>query len=184
MTSTEASSSFSQVWEPALISFIPSLINPGPMLAAGEELAEAARQALGVEMEFEDISVYVFTRRPIEHHQPRPGPILPKSILTGITGLKPSEYCTPSPHPTHQRSSIFSNTTLLLRRARPTTSPPPLSMILLANTHRSWSISSKCMRRSSSLSRSIRVRRGRPMASRTGGGIVWCSGCLVLECEP
>lgn len=28
----------------------------GPMLAAGEELAEAASQALGTKMEFEDIS--------------------------------------------------------------------------------------------------------------------------------
>jgi hypothetical protein len=29
------------------------------MLAAGEELAEAARQALGIDMQFEDISEYV-----------------------------------------------------------------------------------------------------------------------------
>jgi hypothetical protein len=29
------------------------------MLAAGEELAEAARQALGVDMQFEDITEYV-----------------------------------------------------------------------------------------------------------------------------
>jgi len=29
------------------------------MLAAGEELAEAARQALGADMQFEDISEYV-----------------------------------------------------------------------------------------------------------------------------
>jgi hypothetical protein len=28
------------------------------MLAAGEELAEAARQAMGTDMEFEDISAY------------------------------------------------------------------------------------------------------------------------------
>jgi len=30
------------------------------MLAAGEELAEAASQALGVDMQFEDISEYVY----------------------------------------------------------------------------------------------------------------------------
>lgn len=29
------------------------------MLAAGEELAEAARQALGTDMQYEDISEYV-----------------------------------------------------------------------------------------------------------------------------
>jgi hypothetical protein len=32
------------------------------MLAAGEELAEAASQALGVDMQFEDISEYVYLR--------------------------------------------------------------------------------------------------------------------------
>ncbi len=34
----------------------------GPMLAAGEELAEAVRQALGTDMQFEDISEYVYLR--------------------------------------------------------------------------------------------------------------------------
>lgn len=37
------------------------------MLAAGEELAEAARQALGTDMQFEDISEYVCTRSQILH---------------------------------------------------------------------------------------------------------------------
>jgi hypothetical protein len=41
------------------------------MLAAGEELAEAARQALGVDMQFEDITEYVL-RNSSPHHLPQP----------------------------------------------------------------------------------------------------------------
>jgi hypothetical protein len=37
------------------------IVLTGPMLAAGKELAEAAKQGLGQNMEFEDVSEYVFT---------------------------------------------------------------------------------------------------------------------------
>jgi hypothetical protein len=44
------------------------------MLAAGEELAEAATQALGTHMQFEDISEYVLLRNQIPNTYDLVGP--------------------------------------------------------------------------------------------------------------
>ena len=160
MTDTEANSSSSQV-RPASPPIHPSNI-PGPMLAAGEELAEAARQALGVDMQFEDITEYV-------HPPPSPTArssthlflLLLPSQLTWVPFIerKQNASSTPKPRPIAPRSNTCWNTTPSCARARRTTSRPAPSMISRASIPRSRSTSSRCMLRSSS--RSMRARRGR-----------------------
>jgi len=63
------------------------------MLAAGEELAEAATQALGTEMQFEDISEYVSLRNPILN-------------TDDLVGLKRSGSCMRRRHRTLPRFNI------------------------------------------------------------------------------
>lgn len=159
MTDTEANSSSSQVRSASPPSR-PSNI-PGPMLAAGEELAEAARQALGVDMQFEDITEYVHPP-----HLPQPSSthlflLLFPSQLTWVLSKerKQNASSTPKPRPIAPRSNTCWNTTPSCARARRTTSRPAPSMISRASIPRSRSTSSRCMLRSSS--RSMRARRGR-----------------------
>lgn len=133
------------------------------MLAAGEELAEAASQALGVDMQFEDISEYVYLHSQNLALTTWKPAYMSHNCADDILGPRQSGSCTLRHRRMLPKFSICSSTTPWLERARRTTSPPVPSTILLASIHRSRSTSSKCMPLNSN--QSMRVRRERPMAS-------------------
>lgn len=156
-----------------LMQKLTNTLSSGPMLAAGNELATAASEALGIEMKFEDISVYV--------HPPKLASSLSPKILRLINSTEPrrSVSSSRSRTATSRSCSISSSTTVSCVKARQTTSPRQPFTTLQEGTRPSPTNSSACIRTSydptKRLSAVTHIITSRQLGSylRGGDGDTW-----------
>jgi hypothetical protein len=107
------------LWKPSIHNLIKLL---GPMLVTGDELAEIASQTLGVKLAFDDVSGYV----PLLY-------LLIRYYLTYYKAMRPAVFSASRLPKMKPKDSIYSNTTLLSGKARPTTSQLIAFMTLQAH---------------------------------------------------